>query len=157
MSEPHERLREARIAAGYETAAAAATAMGIRVPTYTHHENGRNSLSRSGPRYASFFRVSLEWLLTGKGSMRGGCPAEEPKGLSERQTQILSGVLLHIFQRLNVEPAERLVEVVLKSVQAPELVSVDIGPRGSALARVEIALDEVQPRSGRPPSKRLPP
>ena len=41
------------------------------MPTYVHHENGRSGLSRAGERYAKFFRVNLEWLLTGKGPMRG--------------------------------------------------------------------------------------
>ena len=45
--------------------------MGVKVPTYVHHENGRSGLSRAGERYAKFFRVNLEWLLTGKGPMRG--------------------------------------------------------------------------------------
>jgi SOS-response transcriptional repressor LexA len=70
MSEPYERLQQARIAAGYQTASAAAEAIGIRVPTYIHHENGTNGLSRVGVRYAKFFHVSLEWLLEGKGPMR---------------------------------------------------------------------------------------
>jgi hypothetical protein len=71
MSTPHERLRAAREAAGYDTATLAASAMGLPVATYTHHENGTNGLSRSGERYAKFFRVNLDWLLQGRGPMRG--------------------------------------------------------------------------------------
>jgi phage repressor protein C with HTH and peptisase S24 domain len=71
MSEPHERLQQARRAAGYADAASAARAMGLRPETYHTHENGGRGLSRIGERYARFFRVSLEWLLTGKGDMRG--------------------------------------------------------------------------------------
>jgi DNA-binding XRE family transcriptional regulator len=69
--EPHHRLKKARLAAGYETATAAAEAMGVKVPTYIHHENGRSGLSRTLKRYAAFFRVSADWLLTGKGDMKG--------------------------------------------------------------------------------------
>jgi hypothetical protein len=69
--EPHLRLKRARTAAGYETATAAAEAMGVKVPTYIHHENGRSGLSRVLKRYAAFFRVSADWLLTGKGDMKG--------------------------------------------------------------------------------------
>lgn len=69
--EPHDRLKKARLAAGYETATAAAEAMGVKVPTYIHHENGRSGLSRVLKRYAAFFRVSADWLLTGKGDMKG--------------------------------------------------------------------------------------
>ena len=71
MSDPHERLREAREAAGYESAADAARAMGMRPETYHRHENGSNGLARAGERYARFFRVNLEWLLTGRGEKRG--------------------------------------------------------------------------------------
>jgi phage repressor protein C with HTH and peptisase S24 domain len=67
---PAGRLRAARIAAKYETARAAAEAMGIREQTYNNHENGTAGLARSGERYARFFRVSLEWLLTGRGEMK---------------------------------------------------------------------------------------
>lgn len=70
MSTPHERLKQARIAAGYKTTTAAANALGINPPTYVHHENGTSGLSRAGERYARFFRVNLEWLLTGRGQMK---------------------------------------------------------------------------------------
>ncbi len=70
MTEPFERLKIARERAGYATAADAARAMGIKEVSYYHHENGTNGLSRSGARYAAFFRVSLDWLLTGRGQMQ---------------------------------------------------------------------------------------
>lgn len=65
-----ERLRTARAAAGYDSAAHAARAMGVGYSTYKGHEDGGSGLSRAGERYARFFRVSLEWLLTGRGEMR---------------------------------------------------------------------------------------
>ena len=68
MSKPHERLADARRSAGYETAADAARALGIPEPSYVQHENGSRGLSRAGSRYARFFRVSLDWLLTGRGT-----------------------------------------------------------------------------------------
>ena len=70
MSEPHERLVKAREAAGYASAADAARAMGVGLSTYYNHENGSRKLSVPGPRYARFFRVSLDWLLTGRGEMK---------------------------------------------------------------------------------------
>lgn len=66
----HERLRQARLEAGFPTATAAARAMGVAVPSYVHHENGTAGLSRAGRRYATFYRVSYEWLMTGRGAMR---------------------------------------------------------------------------------------
>jgi phage repressor protein C with HTH and peptisase S24 domain len=70
MTEQHERLKAAREARGYRTARAAAEAMGVAYSTYSAHENGEKGLSRSGQRYARFFGVSLDWLLTGRGEMR---------------------------------------------------------------------------------------
>ena len=70
MPDPAARLRRAREAAGYRSATDAAAALGVPVPSYTHHENGTRNLGRSVERYAKFFRVSLEWLLTGKGDMK---------------------------------------------------------------------------------------
>lgn len=82
MPERFERLRDARRAAGYDTATAAADALGIPPQTYIHHENGTRDFARTrdpetARRYAAFFRVDLDWLLTGRGKMRrdrGGAP-----------------------------------------------------------------------------------
>lgn len=66
-----DRLRAARSDAGYESAAQAARALGVPIPTYTSHENGIRGVPREDvARYAVFFRVSVEWLLTGKHSVR---------------------------------------------------------------------------------------
>lgn len=68
-----ERLRRARIASGFESAADAADNMDISYPTYAGHENGSGGISlKSLRRYARFFRVNLLWLADGKGPMRGG-------------------------------------------------------------------------------------
>lgn len=75
MTSPHDRLKQARIAAGYKTATAAAEAIGVNTPTYVHHENGTSGLSRAGERYARFFRINLEWLLTGRGDMKERQPS----------------------------------------------------------------------------------
>lgn len=64
------RLKKAREKAGYATPADAARAMGIPESTYYAHENGTKGLTRSGARYARFFRVSLDWLIEGRGEMR---------------------------------------------------------------------------------------
>lgn len=68
MSTPADRLREARVERGYETAAAAADAMGVSRATYIQHENGtRGYPATRASRYARFFGVSPEWLLYGRG------------------------------------------------------------------------------------------
>lgn len=68
---PEDRLRQAREMASYKTASDAARAMGVPIPTYTQHENGTRDFIDSAARYAAFFRVSLDWLLTGRGVPRG--------------------------------------------------------------------------------------
>jgi len=66
--EIHERLKEARERM-FETAAEAATAMGVNYQTYAAHENGSRGLRRDAAmRYAKFFNCSLEFLLTGRKS-----------------------------------------------------------------------------------------
>jgi phage repressor protein C with HTH and peptisase S24 domain len=70
MPDASSRLRRAREAAGYRSSTEAAQAIGVPVPSYTHHENGTRGFSKSADRYARFFRVSLDWLLTGRGEMK---------------------------------------------------------------------------------------
>lgn len=70
------RLREARKKRPYATADAAADALGISRDTYRQHENGTRGFKRQAERYATFFRVSLDWLWTGRGEMQPGAGVE---------------------------------------------------------------------------------
>lgn len=66
---PADRLKHARIAAGYTSASDAAEALGVALATYTQHENGRRGIPRDrAPLYARRFKVAEEWLLYGKGA-----------------------------------------------------------------------------------------
>ena len=71
MSDESDRLIQARELAGYETATEAASAIGVNVQTYLAHENGHRGFGRNAKRYASFFRVSYAWLMTGAGTPKG--------------------------------------------------------------------------------------
>ncbi len=79
MTEPFERLQKARAEAGYATAADAAEALGVNPTTYWGHENGSRGIGRAAQRYAAFFHVSLDWLLTGKGAPRRARTGGEPR------------------------------------------------------------------------------
>ncbi len=68
---PHERLKEARIAAGFKSAAEAARVISMPYPSYMHLESGARSFDKHASTLARRFRVNLEWLLTGRGEMRG--------------------------------------------------------------------------------------
>lgn len=66
MSEPHERLRAAREAAGYDSGSSAAKAFGWGESTYLGHENGSRGLrAKVAQVYAHAFSVEPEWLLYG--------------------------------------------------------------------------------------------
>lgn len=75
MSQAHERLREARRDAGFEDATVAARSLGMEPPTYLAHENGSRGFKARVPEYARRYKVSLEWLLTGRGQKH---PRVEP-------------------------------------------------------------------------------
>ena len=86
MSEASDRLKQARLAAGFSSAQAASRGMGLTAATYAHHENGTRGLrAEVARRYAAFFRVSLDWLLTGRGQMR-----------PPRQTQVANVVRIPV-------------------------------------------------------------
>lgn len=70
MKTQGERLRQARVEAGYSSAREAATAHGWVVSTYTAHENGQNGLStNAAQKYAEAFKTKADWLLLGNAAM----------------------------------------------------------------------------------------
>ena len=74
MNDKAKRLSEARVAAGFETLADAVRYLGVKYPTYAGHENPNAPTSftaKSAEHYARKYRVSLDWLLTGRGKMAG--------------------------------------------------------------------------------------
>ena len=78
----HDRLKEARRQAGYASATEAARAFGWTVSSYLGYENGdREPGKEMARRIAGAYRVSLEWLLTGK----------EPRVSSDRSVLTIVG------------------------------------------------------------------
>jgi transcriptional regulator with XRE-family HTH domain len=68
-----KRLKRAREAAGYATATEAARRQGWNENTYRSTENGTRPPGRGAAvEYARAFNVNLDWLLTGRGSMKPG-------------------------------------------------------------------------------------
>ena len=79
MPDAAERLRIARLRAGFTTGKEAAEAMGFPVSTYLAHENGSRGYPASkASTYARKFRVSEVWLLYGTG------PAPGTEGAGEK-------------------------------------------------------------------------
>ncbi|MCK7611992.1 helix-turn-helix domain-containing protein [Roseibium sediminicola] len=65
--EKNERLKKARIDAGYSTASDAARALDVKIATYSHHESGdRDFKDDAGRRYARRFGVDFVWLMHGE-------------------------------------------------------------------------------------------
>lgn len=93
MDTAADRLKQARIEAGYDTARAAAEALGLPEQTYYPLERGDTGFSRRAPVLAHFFGVNLRWLVTGNGPMKRA--QKEPflekfeRLPPDRQTQIL--------------------------------------------------------------------
>ena len=68
MPDAAERLRIARLRAGFTTGKDAAEAMGFPVSTYLAHENGSRGYPASkAATYARKFKVPEVWLLYGTG------------------------------------------------------------------------------------------
>jgi len=76
MNDRSDRLRQARLDAGHETAAAAAEAFGWNRNTYASNENGNAPFSyRKAKDYAAAFGVSAEWLYDAAGPVRASALA----------------------------------------------------------------------------------
>lgn len=88
MTDPAERLRIARLRAGYETGKDAAESLGFPVSTYLGHENGsRGYPAKKAAIYARKFKVREQWLLYGVG--------EGPGQKGDQQAEIID-ILDHL-------------------------------------------------------------
>ena len=66
MDEQHDRLRAARIRAGFASARSAALRFGWNVSTYAAHENGQNRFGREdAANYSRAFSTNFAWLFLG--------------------------------------------------------------------------------------------
>lgn len=73
MDERHDRLRRARIAAGFDQANEAAERHGWNPNTYKSNENGNAPFSfRKAKEYALAFGVRAEWLYDALGPIKNG-------------------------------------------------------------------------------------
>ena len=70
MNSASDRLKQARIAAGYDTVQEACEAFGFKYSTYAGHENGQRGIKWDAlERYAKAYRVSMDWLVSGRGQI----------------------------------------------------------------------------------------
>lgn len=77
MGEMAERLKAARVAAKFTSAAAAAKALGVGESTYRAHENGQNDYGPDEAAiYARKFKTNAAYLLTGQAAAADDQPSE---------------------------------------------------------------------------------
>lgn len=75
MTTMKDRIRKARLNAGIATGTEAARQLGIPASTYLGYENGdREPGKDAARRLAKAYKVSLDWLLTGEGSLSDSAP-----------------------------------------------------------------------------------
>ena len=103
------RLRQARAAAGYETATEAAEAMREPVPTYTLHENGGRGYKAKAAKYAKQFKTTPEWLLWGRqaGDARTNRINQALQRFSEQDRDWAEGVVIATLETLARRPRPR--------------------------------------------------
>lgn len=113
LDTPHERLVWARRQAGFSSAAEAADSLGIPKPTYSAHENGSRGFGHHADHYAARYKISLEWLLTGRGH-----PKEALNGLVDTAspTNVLATEAGHSDVRVNAPKTLNREEVELISL-----------------------------------------
>ncbi|WP_034850953.1 LexA family transcriptional regulator [Sinorhizobium sojae] len=79
MSEKADRLRQARMRAGYRFASDAANALGVVASTYRAHENGQNDFDLAEAEfYGRKFNVDPYWLMRGAGRDQANGGATPP-------------------------------------------------------------------------------
>ena len=90
MTEPHERLKQIRIARGVATAADAARRFGWDEDTYKSHENGIRGISKKAvAKYAAAYKVSRGWLFFGEGNYDNTPPLDGDSALAFKRIPLL--------------------------------------------------------------------
>lgn len=148
MSEPFERLRQARLKAGFSDTSAAATAFGWNINTYRSHENGIRGLrSATATRYAKAYKVSAAWLLTGEHAPQRDRVEPSAHGDGDSLTisrhdlrEIVSFLL--VARKTSPEVAAILADTVLECLSAPPLDALDLDVVRSFQVRFELRAEQ---------------
>ena|ERR1700752_2211915 len=112
-----KRLKDARLAAGYSTAASAAEAFGWIRATYYAHENGNKIYTHTAAKkYGQAFRVNPAWLLFGQGAPET-LTRQIPTFDSESVRVSFAALLTSLVPEMTTEEAAALVEAVLRLVE----------------------------------------
>lgn len=129
MTEKHERLRQARVNAGFDTASAAASALRVTASTYRAHENGQNDFQLpEAELYGSKFGVSPFFLLTGKVGLAANDsapPINDSPNAVMRGKVVGSGRMIPVYGRAvgGVDGEFEMNGSILYHVMAPPILS----------------------------------
>lgn len=119
MGEMAERLRRARIAAGFEKAAQAARRLGLRPSTYVAHENGQNDFDlTAATTYGKLYGVRPLWLLSGEEPQKAGRDPEYQHPLSRVPVDANGNPAQNSRSGLRGWPPESLIRVDEADVRA---------------------------------------
>ncbi|NRP73922.1 hypothetical protein ILFOPFJJ_04843 [Ensifer psoraleae] len=149
MSDKAERLREARLKAGYRFASDAANALGVIASTYRAHENGQNDFELAEAKiYGRRFNVDPVWLLDGDRREVNGAAPTRPAGVDRPNAEVGARIVgqgkkIPVFgQAVGGVDGEFLMNGnVLYEVMAPPILS-DI----SGAYAVSVSGDSMSPR-----------
>jgi SOS-response transcriptional repressor LexA len=129
MSTLAERLVTARKHAKFESATDAARALGVAYPTYAGHENGSSGFrAKTGEVYARRFKVSFEWLMSGRGPM-----IPEPLPSDARDVPLLSWISAGAMMRDDVAD-EALGALKVASLPDGDWIALEV--RGDSMDRI---------------------
>ena len=112
---PGDRLRAARLNAGYKSVAKAAGALGMSESSYRAHENGQNQFTPAqAQKYAEAFGADAAWLLYGDAEDHDG-PGEFIAAVTLSSSAILAALVqsLHDKGLLNREETVEVYEQAL--------------------------------------------
>lgn len=105
----NERLKQARIEAGFQSAAQAANRFGWKVPTYTGHENGSRGIKiETIEDYARAFRTDPVWLAFGVKT--------DKSTIANIPEEVLREVLLFVFANADFDnvPKDQIADTVIE-------------------------------------------
>ncbi len=99
MGDSNDRLKEARKAAKFRSAAAAARKHGWVYTTYSSHENGQTPVPiEAAFEYGKAFKASAIWILHGVGPRKGGIDAMlhgQPDAVWDHARDAVATILKH--------------------------------------------------------------